>query len=288
MSPSTVKITVISIVLFTTAVGAFVFMFLQTQNQGEKLSAVMELSTVLAQELRSHDVVLKQIQSHTYASQSVPFVGASSSTSPRNIVFANPDDDIERIYVSDGSGNSDDEYSENEIPLKISQHTKPSTLDNILMNPMCFGPGNIDNSSDDENYSGDESNSTDEDMDNVSCDTLSIISENVEDLSQQCDEELEAIEFEGFNSTSSGKRMITLSDVSIDCNNEDNEEECNHEEENDTPVDIHKVVMDMGDNVIDYKKKTVNELRRIAIERQLIDKGSKMKKTELVDLLTNV
>ena len=270
-----------------------VILYNKIQNQGEKLSAVMELSTVLAQELRSHDVVLKQIQSHTYASQSVPFVGASSSTSPRNIVFANPDDDIERIYVSDGSGNSDDEYSENEIPLKISQHTKPSTLDNILMNPMCFGPGvnsidTLDNSSDDENYSGDESNSTDEDMDNVSCDTLSIISENVEDLSQQCDEELEAIEFEGFNSTSSGKRMITLSDVSIDCNNEDNEEECNHEEENDTPVDIHKVVMDMGDNIIDYKKMTVNELRRLAIERQLIDKGSKMKKTELVDLLTNV
>ena len=51
---------------------------------------------------------------------------------------------------------------------------------------------------------------------------------------------------------------------------------------------IHKVAMDVEDT-IDYKKITVNELRRIAIERQLLDKGkgTKLKKTELIELLTS-
>jgi hypothetical protein len=70
--------------------------------------------------------------------------------------------------------------------------------------------------------------------------------------------------------------VITLSDISIDASNE---EVCS---------EVHKVVVDSGDNVLDYKKLNVNELRRLAVERKLLDKGSKMKKGPLVDLLTNV
>jgi hypothetical protein len=44
MSPSTIKITVISVVLFLIAAGGFVFMFIQTQQQGEEL--VAQLATL--------------------------------------------------------------------------------------------------------------------------------------------------------------------------------------------------------------------------------------------------
>jgi predicted PurR-regulated permease PerM len=44
MSPSTVKITVVSIMLFITATGGFVFLLLQAQQQGEQLLA--QLTTI--------------------------------------------------------------------------------------------------------------------------------------------------------------------------------------------------------------------------------------------------
>ena len=43
-----------------------IILYNKIQQQGEKLSAVMELSTVLAQEVRTHDAALKHLQSHGY------------------------------------------------------------------------------------------------------------------------------------------------------------------------------------------------------------------------------
>lgn len=247
-----------------------VILYNKIQQQGEKLSAVMELSTVLAQELRSHDSTLKHLQNLTMTFSGKP------SVPPQNVVFVNPEtsDDIERIYVSDGSGNSEDEYSINAID-ETPHHNQPITLDNILMNPMCFGSGtNIigetitgDESSGDES-SGDESN-TEQDNGDISSDVVSLLSyipDELTDLNLQEDEGVE-------------KRTINLSEVSI--NNQ-----CNEEDDAEVQSNIHTVAMDVED-VIDYKKIGVNELRRIAIERQLIDKGSKMKKTELIELLSD-
>jgi len=45
MSPSTIKITAVSIVLFIIASGSFAFIFLQTQQQGEKLVAQLDTLT---------------------------------------------------------------------------------------------------------------------------------------------------------------------------------------------------------------------------------------------------
>ena len=90
------------------------------------------------------------------------------------------------------------------------------------------------------------------------------------------DNVVEIVEIDISDSSPSEKRVITLSDISIDTSNGDVES------------DVHKVIVDSGDNVLEYKKLGVNELRRLAIERKLIDKGSKMKKQELVELLTNV
>jgi len=251
-----------------------VILYNKIQQQGEKLSAVMELSTVLAQELRSHDSMLKHLQNPTMTFSGKP------SVPPQNVVFVKPEtnDDIERIYVSDGSGASENEFSINDID-ETPHHNQPITLDNILMNPMCFGSGpNVidetiteDESSEDES-SGDESN-TEEDNDNISCDVLSSFSETIEDLNLQEDEPMD--------NNSSEKRTITLTEVSVNCC-----DDADGDDDDESQSNIHKVAMDVED-IVDYKKITVNELRRIAIERQLIDKGSKMKKTELIDLLTN-
>jgi hypothetical protein len=72
--------------------------------------------------------------------------------------------------------------------------------------------------------------------------------------------------------------VITLSDVNIDV------EVLSQEE--DTENEIHTVIVDSGDNAIDYKKLSVSELKRLATERDLISKGSKLKKNELIELLT--
>jgi len=270
-----------------------VILYNKIQQQGEKLSAVMELSTVLAQELRSHDSMLKHLQNPAMTFSGKP------SASPPNVVFVKPetDDDIERIYVSDGSGESENEFSINDID-EPHHHIQPITLDNILMNPMCFGSGtkiidetisgnessedesSEDESSEDESSedesSEDESSedeiNTEQDIDDTSIDggsLLSCIPDELTELNLQEDEGVE-------------KRTIKLSEVSV--NYQSGEEE----EDNDAEVqsNIHKVAMDVED-IIDYKKIAVNELRRIAIERQLIDKGSKMKKTELIELLAS-
>ena len=250
-----------------------VILYNKIQQQGEKLSAVMELSTVLAQELRSHDSMIKHLQNPTMTFSGKP------SASPPNVVFVKPetDDDIERIYVSDGSGESENEFSINDID-EPHHHIQPITLDNILMNPMCFGSGTkiIDetisgNESSEDESSEDEIN-TEQDIDDTSIDggsLLSCIPDELTELNLQEDEGVE-------------KRTIKLSEVSV--NYQSGEEE----EDNDAEVqsNIHKVAMDVED-IIDYKKIAVNELRRIAIERQLIDKGSKMKKTELIELLAS-
>lgn len=259
-----------------------VILYNKIQQQGEKLSAVMELSTVLAQELRSHDTILKHIQT-----QSMSF-NRNSPVSPENVVFVKPkeSDDIERICVSDGSGDSEDEYSINAID-ETPNNIQPITLDNILMNPMCFGSGSKnldeiiigDENSVDES-SENESNTEEDDGDSISCDVLSNFSETIEDLNLHEDEPM--------NNDSSENRTITLTEVSVNCCDGDGDSDDDDDNDDASQSNIHKVAMDVEDT-IDYKKITVNELRRIAIERQLLDKGkgTKLKKTELIDLLTS-
>ena len=251
-----------------------VILYNKIQQQGEKLSAVMELSTVLAQELRSHDTALKQMQASYTSSKSTSFGGSSS---PHNIVFVKPDTDhdIEKIYVSDGSGSSDDEYSTNAInAIDDIQHLQPSTLDNILMNPMCFGSNSnaIEEVTFSEDENLDDESNTEENSDDDLSELQSILSTQIEELTQQDDDNLE--------NSSSEKRTVTLSEISAI-------EPTDEEEGDEEQSDIHRVAMDVENNIIDYKKSTVNELRRIAIERNLIDKGCKMKKTELIQLLGN-
>ncbi len=260
-----------------------VILYNKIQQQGEKLSAVMELSAVLAQEVRSHDTVLKHLHSREPPSQQSRHTNSSLPSPPLNIVFNSSDNDPVRVYVSDGSGSSDDDESVEEIPLNISQ-IPSTTLDTMLMNPMCFGhvsgitrdTDRSDSDESDESGSGDESN-IDDDTDDESCDTLSVLSNHLESVIDLDEEDVEEIiEINISDNSPSEKRVITLSDISIDASNE---EVCS---------DVHKVVVDSGDNVLDYKKLSVNELRRLAIERKLLDKGSKMKKGPLIDLLTNV
>jgi hypothetical protein len=261
-----------------------VILYNKIQQQGEKLSAVMELSAVLAQEVRSHDTLLKHLHSRDPPSQQYRHTSSSLPSPPLNIVFNASEDDPVRVYVSDGSGSSDDDESVEEVPLNISQ-IPSTTLDTMLMNPMCFGHGSgtaIDDevSDSEECDSDDESNiddETDDDTDDESCDTLSVLSNHLESVIDLDEEDVEEIiEINISDNSPSEKRVITLSDISIDASNE---EVCS---------EVHKVVVDSGDNVLDYKKLNVNELRRLAVERKLLDKGSKMKKGPLVDLLTNV
>ena len=257
-----------------------VILYNKIQQQGEKLSAVMELSAVLAQEVRSHDTVLKHLHSREPLSHHERHPSSSLSPTQLNSVFPYSDNDPVRVYVSDGSGSSDDDESVEEIPLNISQ-IPSTTLDTMLMNPMCFGhvsgiTRDTDRSDSDESGSGDESN-IDDDTDDESCDTLSVLSNHLESVIDLDEEDVEEIiEINISDNSPSEKRVITLSDISIDASNE---EVCS---------DVHKVIVDSGDNVLDYKKLSVNELRRLAIERKLLDKGSKMKKGPLIDLLTNV
>jgi hypothetical protein len=257
-----------------------VILYNKIQQQGEKLSAVMELSAVLAQEVRSHDTVLKHLHSRDPPSQQSRHTSSSLPSPPLNIVFNASEDDPVRVYVSDGSGSSDDDESVEEVPLNISQ-IPSTTLDTMLMNPMCFGHGAgtaiDDDVSDSEECDSDDESNIDDDTDDESCDTLSVISDPLESGIELDEEDVEEIiEINISDNSPSDKRVITLSDISIDASNE---EVCS---------DVHKVVVDSGDNVLDYKKLNVNELRRLAVERKLLDKGSKMKKGPLVDLLTNV
>jgi hypothetical protein len=261
-----------------------VILYSKIQQQGEKLSAVMELSTVLAQEVRSHDIVLKHLQTRGSPSQHERHPSSSLSPTQLNSVFPYSDNDPVRVYVSDGSGSSDDDESVEPPTLKISQ--VPSTaLDNMLMNPMCFGHGSgttidPDESDSDESGSGDESNSGDNTDDESYDDSLSVVSSQLGTVIELDDDNEEGITEINISNSSPEKRVITLSDIHIDGIIDGSIVE--------VESDVHKVIVDSGDNVLEYKKLSVNELRRLAVERNLLDKGSKMKKGELVDLLTNI
>ena len=268
-----------------------VILYNKIQQQGEKLSAVMELSTVLAQEVRSHDIVLKHLQSRGSPSHHERHPSSSLSPTQLNSVFPYSDTDTRRVHVSDGSGSSDDDDSVEEVYLKISQ-TPSVTLDTMLMNPMCIGHAPITNinggvSDSEESCSGDESDSTDND--DETCDSLSVLSDHLISAFEIENDVTEITEIDLSNSSSHEKRVITLSDISIDALKE-GEDDLGEGggEEGDTDADIHKVVVDSGDNVLEYKKLSVNELRRLAVERKLLDKGTKMKKGPLIDLLTNI
>jgi hypothetical protein len=259
-----------------------VILYSKIRQQGEKLSAVMELSTVLAQEVRSHDVVLKHLQTRGSPSQHERHVSSSFPSPHSNSVFLSSDNDPVRVYVSDGSGSSDDESVEAPT-LNISQ--VPSTaLDNMLMNPMCFGHNSgtaidPDESGSDESGSDYESNSGD-DTDDESCDALSVVSSQLGSVIELDDDNEEGVIEINIPNSSPEKRVITLSDIHIDGIIDGSIVEIES--------DVHKVIVDSGDNVLEYKKLSVNELRRLAIERKILDKGSKMKKGELIDLLTNI
>ena len=86
-----------------------VILYNKIQQQGEKLSAVMELSTVLAQEMRSYDVMIKKLSS----SVSISHNGEKQSYPPMNVSSQNTNN-IPRIYVSDGAGSSDEEDTDDE------------------------------------------------------------------------------------------------------------------------------------------------------------------------------
>jgi hypothetical protein len=282
-----------------------VILYNKIQQQGEKLSAVMELSTVLAQEVRSHEIVLKRLQSREYPSYHDRPPSSSVPSPQSNRVAPLSDKDIVRVYVSDGSGKSDDDESGDDdesvedVHLNMSHPPPSATLDNMLMNPMCFGHASgtaiigtvgTDGNDSDESGSGYESSDsdddTDDDTDADSCDTSSILSVQMSSMMEIDDSHMgDIVEInisdtspsENLSSSPSEKRVITLSDICIDASGEV-----------DIESDVHKVVVDSGDNVLEYKKLGVNELRRLAIERNLLDKGVKMKKGELVELLTNV
>jgi hypothetical protein len=211
-------------------------------------------------------------------------------------VFLSSDNDPVRVYVSDGSGSSDDESVEAPT-LNISQ--VPSTaLDNMLMNPMCFGHNSgtaidpdesgsdesgSDESGSDESGSDYESNSGD-DTDDDSCDSLSVVSSQMGSVIELDDDNEEGVIELNIPNSSPEKRVITLSDIHIEGIIDGSIDDSIVEIES----DVHKVIVDSGDNVLEYKKLSVNELRRLAVERKILDKGSKMKKGELIDLLTNI
>ena len=299
-----------------------VILYNKIQQQGEKLSAVMELSTVIAQELRSHDTVLQHLQSRgtpTFVDSQTQH-GGSPVSHPRsgysNIVLSsseNNNDDSMLVYVSDGSGDSSDDESDNKCNLKISQ-IPSSTLDNMLMNPMCFGPSSVsdiiecveseESDESEESEESDESGESGESDESDEGDEGEYDSDSDQSLNEPPTEELSesltnpsshthtVIDLDNLNNEVENvetdieilnpveKRVITLSDVSIN----DPVDEIS----NDIDSSVHKVVLDSGDNVIDYKKLGVNDLKRLAIERKLLDKGSKMKKVELIELLSNV
>ena len=166
------------------------------------------------------------------------------------------------------------------------------------MNPMCFGTqhesndmgcnvvnnDNIDESDEDSDEDSDEESDedSDEESDYSSDDNQSIHSVALSVLS--CDSvgdnnEVFGIDIE--NTSVTNNKVITLSDVNI------NADIISHEDDDTAnTVDIHKIIVDSGDNAIDYKKLSVNELKRLAIERNLTTKGSKIKKSELIELLT--
>jgi hypothetical protein len=157
---------------------------------------------------------------------------------------------------------------------------------------MCIGHAPVTNVDSDvydseESCSGDESDSTDND--DESCDSLSVLSDQLISAFELENDVTDITEIDISNSSSHEKRVITLTDISIDALNEGDDDLVEMGgEEDDTDADIHKVMVDSGDNVLEYKKLSVNELRRLAIERKLLDKGSKMKKGPLIELLTNV
>jgi len=267
-----------------------VILYNKIQQQGDKLSAVMELSAVLAQEVRSHDTVLKNLHSrgNSLRSDNIPSNSShisSGPSHPANIVLNSSDNDVRRVHVSDGSGSSSDEDSDEDSDDEIQLNISPSistTLDNMLMNPMCIVPDSqtrIDTDSDSDETDIDESDSDESDSDESGddpCETLSVLSSHLGSVIELDDDVVEVVELNIHSSSLSDKRVITLSDISIEVSNGEIE------------TDVHKVVVDSGDNVLDYKKLSVNELRRLAVERKLLDKGVKMKKGELVELLTNV
>jgi hypothetical protein len=268
-----------------------VILYNKIQQQGEKLSAVMELSTVLAQEVRAHDIFLKRLQVHESPQQPDRHATSSFPSPQLNTITSHMVNDTRRVHVSDGSGSSDDDDSVEEVHLNISQPPS-TTLDNMLMNHMCIGHAPVTNVDSDvydseESCSGDESDSTDND--DESCDSLSVLSDQLISAFELENDVTDITEIDISNSSSHEKRVITLTDISIDALNEGDDDLVEMGgEEDDTDADIHKVMVDSGDNVLEYKKLSVNELRRLAIERKLLDKGSKMKKGPLIELLTNV
>ena len=129
MSPNTLKITVISVVLFVLAAGFFIFMWIQTQQQGEKL--VVQLET-LSEQRRQEEVYFRlrrvaeessaeraQLNEYFFSGESesidflnmvetlAPAAGVSLNTNSLNLIEDTKDKRqwVEIGFIFDGSRN---------------------------------------------------------------------------------------------------------------------------------------------------------------------------------------
>jgi hypothetical protein len=283
-------------------VAVAVILYNKILHQGEKLAAVMELSTVLAQEVRSHEMILKHGQ-HVQQSTDSPILAEQRRCPINPLGYTSSN----RVYVSDGPDDSDDEESDDEsIPL--APRNVSSALDNIILNPMfvgtigipetrvveCESDGDEDDSSDDDDISIDDDDISSDD-DDISIDdeegssgsisSIVILPDDMENLGGA--NHSDALVVEDIDFSKNDSRVITLTDIAIAPIEGEYgvgiDEICVIDD-----TDTHKVVVDSGNHVVDYKKLSANDLKRIAIDRGVLEKGAKMKKNELVELLSSL
>ena len=291
-----------------------VILYHKITRQSEKLDAVMELSAVLAQEVRAHDMMLKQCMGGRYSPNTTEDIGQTAHGPESGSSHLGHDGGNGRsglVYVSDGPDGSDsdsdsdsgsDSGSDDNIELceigDVHRIAESRTLDAIIMNMASPFNSSIiheaellessgedsGDSGEDSDDSGDSGDSGDDDEEDEECDVsgkIELLDINIseEDLSNENISSINDID-----ETSVEKRVITLDNITI----------CN---DGDAPIveelvdaggeDTHKILVDLGDHSVDYKKLNANELKRIAVDRGVMDKGDKKKKSELVELLSS-
>ena len=281
-----------------------VILYHKITRQSEKLDAVMELSTVLAQKVRAHDMMLKQCMDGRYSPNTTEDIGQSAhgpESGSSHLGHDGGNGGSGLVYVSDGPDGSDsdsdsdsDSGSDDNIELceigDVHRIAESRTLDAIIMNMVSPFNSSIihetellESSGEDSDDSGD-SGDDDEEDEEEDCDVsgkIELLDINIseEDLGNENISSINDID-----ETSVEKRVITLDNISI----------CN---DGDAPIveelvdaggeDTHKILVDLGDHSVDYKKLNTNELKRIAVDRGVMDKGDKKKKSELVELLSS-
>jgi hypothetical protein len=290
-----------------------VILYNKIQQQGEKVAAVMELSTVLAQEVQSHDRMLKvlsmRFDSYTRQNEdNKTYPPGNVHTVNMNTNLSNPlgeNGKVELIDVSDG-----------EEPHDIKT-VRNKQLNNIIMNPMYSNIEDIDENSDsnDSDISSDNDNNEierrEEDEEDSSSDDEESDEEDEEDEDEDDDDEddndNEQIEIEDINSIMTSQAIVLnenisdieeLPDVSNDTENNkriinldidsitelgDISANGDHLEEHESKI----ITINEGETIIDYKKLTVNELRKLALDKGLIQHSHKIKKEKLIDILVS-